>query len=960
MLAGLSSCTQSARNAFNLLKQGCGVSGSATVSWDHFFSSLARYYTNLRQEQHPGTETIYRNRVLSRNINPQEIAGLQAVLQVIQAVANHDEVARVALCEHPSWAPLHVLLGLISCSIVIPLKADLFLTLAALAKSKETALQLWSILEQSQIITTIPSTNTHPVRGIQSEIEEIESRNESYMLTQAVLEFFYTISSTAIPRNLGAGPRKPGLDPYLTFIIDTVFLRFYNRNYKDPGEKWVIAEKCLKILDMFIKNYEINSTDFPVSGHIKDENSPPGFHIMLQMNTNSEFLRLILHIIDESCSYLDTFAQFPGKKNLESCILYCFNIIERSLELQDLFFEAHFISNTSILLFGINKLLMDINPRSGKTDHMLNITKYVTYNNWLPKHTLCAVRILTMVLRQSNKNAQILEIFTQTDKVKNEIRQGFVECLETQVNVTDYGDDEYLNSAEEEVENNFIELNIKEAILNLLQESLTHFGPNVAHYLLGFDITKDIRCTNLQQPGVMDFPSTCTKSLVTLLDQALVYSKSYQNMGVKQEQLIESAYSLLYSLCSNLQTSEIILRFLRSCNDFLSRHIACLPFNNIKSSRVINQMSGLLKCVAIELKMTSDKNQVTQFGNLFKILLGIVQNTQQNENTSFELNHYYSNNVSILNENGNSHNTANKKSNDTKLLICELLESLDFEMKSLDRPRLDYFDNTRMQDLLHECEMQTSNSLKLVDIKKLHRILKDELNSVQTSIATGQRSQILQEIETFLLYVLQLNSQKCVSASTVKFLEAWSQVTEILFSVTPPLLISLDVKQGLILEILQAILNKVFIMVLQFYIKPLIKSSIFQKVVPAQIMSELANISSSTVLLLLVNLRHCYSIKNSTNNSVSDNQLQLLNFSNALTSPNNQNGTQYNPSIYSAKTNTLSFKYILKNMIDWIIISGVASQKLRINLYASLLNFMHIVKGNDKTADLDSTNSNEL
>jgi nuclear pore complex protein Nup205 len=44
MLAGLSGNAASARNAFNLLKQGSGVSGSATVSWDHFFSSLARYY----------------------------------------------------------------------------------------------------------------------------------------------------------------------------------------------------------------------------------------------------------------------------------------------------------------------------------------------------------------------------------------------------------------------------------------------------------------------------------------------------------------------------------------------------------------------------------------------------------------------------------------------------------------------------------------------------------------------------------------------------------------------------------------------------------------------------------------------------------------------------------------------------------------------------------------------------
>lgn len=46
------------------------------------------------------------------------------------------------------------------------------------------------------------------------------------------------------------------------------------------------------------------------------------------------------------------------------------------------------------------------------------------------------------------------------------------------------------------------------------------------------------------------------------------------------------------------------------------------------------------------------------------------------------------------------------------------------------------------------------------------------------------------------------------------------------------------------------------------------------------------------------------------------------------------------------KSNTLSLKYILKSIVDWIIVSGAASQKLRINLYAALLNFMHIVKGN--------------
>lgn len=118
-------------------------------------------YRNLRQEQHAVTDTVYnRNRLLTaRNINPQEMAGLQAVLAVIRAVAEHDEFARIALCDHPNWQPLVVLLGLVGCAVPIALKAELLLTLAALAKSKETALQLWQNLEVSQIIQTIPHSS---------------------------------------------------------------------------------------------------------------------------------------------------------------------------------------------------------------------------------------------------------------------------------------------------------------------------------------------------------------------------------------------------------------------------------------------------------------------------------------------------------------------------------------------------------------------------------------------------------------------------------------------------------------------------------------------------------------------------------------------------------------------------------------------------------------------------------
>lgn len=105
---------------------------------------------------------------------------------------------------------------------------------------------------------------------------------------------------------------------------------------------------------------------------------------------------------------------------------------------------------------------------------------------------------------------------------------------------------------------------------------------------------------------------------------------------------------------------------------------------------------------------------------------------------------------------------------------------------------------------------------KLINIKKLHDILKDELNIVQSIIASGQRQQILHEIDSVLKYAVDLNSQKNRCASTVRFMEAWSQVTEILFAVAPVFALCYEDRGGFIIEILQALLNKVTIKTIRY------------------------------------------------------------------------------------------------------------------------------------------------
>lgn len=399
--------------------------------------------------------------------------------------------------------------------------------------------------------------------------------------------------------------------------------------------------------------------------------------------------RLILHILDEANAVLDTYNQVPGKTKLENCALYCLNIIERSLAQQDLFFEAHFAANCSILLAGINKLLLGVNYRSGKPDHMLNIVKFVTYNAWLPTHALVAVKILTHVVRQPGINALLLSEITRTHKLTNEIRHGFVECLESDVPMTAVNDDEYESF-------DFIELTIKEEIIKLLAECLPQSAPNLAHYLLGFDITKDVSKTLLQQPGVLDFPSNCTKSLITILDEGISQLKSGIDNSFGQQRLLQNAYRLLYALSSNQKTSEVILRFLRSSNEFLLRHVSALPFNGYENPFVLNQMTGLLKSVAIELKVTAGHSQVKQFKNLSDILLGTTE-ADAVQDASPERSQYFS--ISNTNFGRNLRNDGAADRN-AGLLVCKLLECLNFDIKPVERPKLDFFDNSLMDQLL--------------------------------------------------------------------------------------------------------------------------------------------------------------------------------------------------------------------------------------------------------------------
>ncbi len=73
---------------------------SGTVSWDHFFTSMNQYYTELRQEVPVASDMahIYRHKI--RGITQQEIEGLCAVLELTRTIAEQVRDRLLKMLDH--------------------------------------------------------------------------------------------------------------------------------------------------------------------------------------------------------------------------------------------------------------------------------------------------------------------------------------------------------------------------------------------------------------------------------------------------------------------------------------------------------------------------------------------------------------------------------------------------------------------------------------------------------------------------------------------------------------------------------------------------------------------------------------------------------------------------------------------------------------------------------------------
>ncbi|XP_060933087.1 nuclear pore complex protein Nup205 [Limanda limanda] len=897
MLKGLANGPQCAHYCFSLLKTNGathsdniqGVSGSP-VSWEHFFHSLMLYHENLRRDLPNPDASQYRHPPL-RGITQRELEGLTSFLELLTTIITWSENARLALCEHPQWTPVVVMLGLLQCSIPPVLKAEVLNCLAAFGKSPEIAASLWQSLEYTQILQTVRAPGQRQAAGIEVELNEIESSCEEYPLTQAFCHLISTLVESSLPVNLGAGLRVPGFQPYLNFLRDSVFLPFPTRAYRRPAEKWEVADSVLEVFHKLLQDYEPQPSDFvqeivELQGEQLPAHKPPGHSIMFHLLNDSPTLALCLSLLEEGVRQLDTYAPFPGKKHLESAVLHCLCLLDLALQKEVVFMDLLRESQSSLLVSPMEQLLQGVSPQTRRADHIVSIARFLYHSSSNPEAAFQSAKILRRIASYPNIQNRLVGDFTHDQTVSDKLMAGFVECLDNEEaeEGTEDGDD-----SDQQNKMARIRHETQIHILNLLINSLELKTPNLSLYLLGYEVKKPVSSTNLQDPGVLGCQRSCLHAILSLLQRG-TEKRSGPVITQQAPHLAELCYQVIYQLCACPDTSGPTMRYLRTSQDFLFSHLQHMPFI-LPSNQIaaLSQMSWLMKTAAIELRVTSLNRQRSHTQRLVSLLLDDQPHTQHTADGEFGMEEETRSVSGFLH-----FDTVSK----VRRKLLSVLDAIDFSQDMPELLQLDFFERTQIEQVIANCEHVNEQGHTVCNVKLLHRVLVAEVNALQGMAAIGQRPLLLEEVNSILQQVVERNRVRRSLSAKRHALRSWRSLVEVLLTACPADLIPADDRQLIIRDLLL---------------------DLHDKVLSEDAAGELMPIVAGAVFTLTAHLSQ----------SVLSEQQQ-------------GEGLEVSSGFASIANSALHL--VLRKLLDFILCTGGGYQRLRAHLYGSLLYYLQIAQ----------------
>uniref|UniRef100_H2Z552 Nuclear pore complex protein Nup205 n=1 Tax=Ciona savignyi TaxID=51511 RepID=H2Z552_CIOSA len=909
MLAALASGPQSARVCYELLHyNGSNFSNSDvnSMSFDHFFTSCHRYYAHLHHDR-PLHDSTHSPR--NRTITPKEVEGLRAVMNLLTKVIKYDDIACINIYENQQWSACGVLCGLLQCPVPVKLKGDIIAVLTQLARIPEIASGLMQITESAQILVT--SGDNTQGGGVSLELEQIESREESYPMTMSFVNLLTAMANSgANLAVIGEGVRSPGFDPYLTFVVESVFLKFPTRVYAKLEEKWEVASCCLKLFNKLITTYQPHPDHFKSHKiNFSFDNSrtgsqisrdfgsnpvkaihPPAFPLMLYVYNEGNFFKTV-SLWTNAIKYLDSYASKPTQeRSLVEAATLVMQILLNSLLTQDLFMSCMRESGSAILLTSLDKLLLGLNQKSGKADYVVTLARFVIHHVSHPHLSLLAIRIISHLCSSAATQREVVTAITKSCSVATQLKilHGFVEVLDTSAPEFDRE-----NQPQDLTDASYLMGQCRQDVLRLLVHCVDMPHPNVSTFLLGFDLSKPPNRTSLQgnDPGILGSNRSCLHSVLTILslegsvDTQEGVSVTQPLSVIETPKLSELSYQLVHKLAANVDTSAPVLRYLRSSFDFIYKQLQYLPFSNPdpnKSKEVLMQQAWLLKTVAIELYSLALKRQRANAERTLKVVRTLAGDTSLTQHS-----------MSLLDASTSVATSSQRKE------LAKMLQTFDVLDLAQEFPRpltLEQFVPSVVEEAIRSCESSNEHGIIYCDVKMLHNILEASCSTLSAAEDANRKHLALLDMQNILQNAIDRNQTRETVHAKLSFLTGWRHTLEIALTACPVDLLSKEMRQQVLISTLQHLVNTA-------------RSS--------DATPELTAPIAGIALMIIVQIRATFLDAPATKY---DWFLDLLHY---------------------ASFNFSRYAVVIRGLMEWLLQAGLP-QKVRTHLYASLLYYLQV------------------
>ncbi|RDX43688.1 hypothetical protein OH76DRAFT_1188692 [Lentinus brumalis] len=770
-------------------------------------------------------------------LSPQDVLLAQAFLRLLAVVVTCSIPARVNICSHARFRAIPTLVSLIPLGVPLELKGAIFDTLAAFcapgagAAGVEICRSVWTLMERLEVINVRvahgPGAGLPVGRGVELELDEVESAYRLYPSTIPFLNLLSTLIHTpkriplrerisdptpinTIPESLGAPYRTPGIGPFVSFVVDNVFARISTREYLRAADRWRMNDLCLCFIERCLASFDLESLVTSVEELQPSKEAVvqlaihPGFELMRRLLTATPLQTSILSYVVEGLNGFET-GVAQEEPYYRTTIIRVLRIIHRVLEVQDIFLDV-FLP----ILADLNEpaLTGDIPPvsyfirfdqaLSFTPDYIPALAAYICYPSY-PELMLLSVKILATL----SSSAALAQLALLVDRSSESIRilEGYLRALDTHVaddvEEAEITADQTTGAGAPDIDecSDLLTQAIRLAILDLFIQD-THPNrpyPNLAHFLLFGGASPD---KQIQDPHALGARRSCVHAILELLNFGVprIKGKESRRQRTLGEPLFitlpafaERCYHVIFQLCQHPRTSEATMRYLRTREDFFSRHLAAIPFKvpptdqqpfievvYSDGSRVVTTVTALssflklrswiLDLVALDLHALTNRGHHKSVSELLELMFGNEEDYLEDGGDDWNTDMF-----KPFREVGQSH-----------LRMIELVQSLDFDWSDslVVQPReLEFLGQLNLQSCLRIDE----SGCEVVDRSALLSLLtlaKRTLH-VQGRIASKAHADALEAESDYLLESCAIeNHRRKIRYAAASGYEAWRRLLD--------------------------------------------------------------------------------------------------------------------------------------------------------------------------------------